>query len=244
MKKNNSIVITSIISAGVLIIALSFLFVLNSSSVSENVLEVQGTATVKAMPDLTVVYIGIENVASTSEEVGNLNSAVLEKLIEALASEGFESSDLETINFNIYPNYEWVNGVRKGKGYIASHTLAIEMLANDTLKVGRVVNLVLESGATVSSISFKLNSESQIKYKAEALKLASEDARRKAEAVAEGFGKSVGKLVSVQVNDYNYSPWIAYDGIAKESYDEASLTTSIQPREEEIYASVIAVFKM
>jgi len=242
MKQNNAIAITSIISAAVLIIALSFLSVFGPTT-SDNVLEIEGTATIKAIPDLTEIYIGIENTGSTSEEANNLNSEILENLTSGLIQEGFKQEDLKTLSFNVYQNYEWINGVRKEKGYIASHLLSVEMPANETSKVGKVVDSVLKSGARVNSINFKLTSQSQSKYKAEAMKRASEDAEIKAKAVAEGFGKEVGKLVSVKVNNYNYVPWVAYEKVG-DGYDVTTVTRAIQPSEEEITASVLAVFSL
>jgi uncharacterized protein YggE len=112
-------------------------------------------------------------------------------------------------------------------------------------KIGTAVDSGVEAGAGISYINFELSQEKQNEYKAEAMKLAAQDARIKAESVAEGFDKDLGSLVSTSVNDFGYYPWLAYearDGSSVSDVKEAA--TNIQPSEQEITASVTAVYKM
>ncbi|HLD55265.1 MAG TPA: SIMPL domain-containing protein, partial [Candidatus Nanoarchaeia archaeon] len=100
----------------------------------------------------------------------------------------------------------------------------------------------------ISYINFELSQKLQNQYKAEAMKLAAEDARIKAEAVAEGFNKEVGDLISTSVNDFGYYPWNVYStrgmGVA-EDYALAKVeATNIQPGEKEVTASVSATFEL
>ncbi|NCN51962.1 SIMPL domain-containing protein [archaeon] len=245
MEKNNPIVITSIISGVVLIIALTALLMFqNIVSPSGDTINVQGTATVKAMPDLIVVYVNIENKGTTSDEANSKNAVILDEMIDSLIKrEGFGREDIVTNSFNIYPDYTYSNGIRKDNGYRAIHSLSIEINASDPTKASRVIGIALDSGATVSNINFELTQEAQNKYKAEAMKQASEDATIKAEAVAEGLGKKVGKLVSVSVNNWGYQPWYGYDAIAS-SVELKQAESSIQPGNQDISASVSVVFKL
>ncbi len=245
MERNNSIIITSIIAGVILLVAIGFLVTFGpSGSATQNTVNVQGTATVKAMPDLIKVYISIENNGTTSAEANDKNSVILNNVINDLVTkEGFTKNEIVTESFNIYQDYTYNNGVRKDNGYKAVHTLSVEINATDPTKASRVVGIVLGDGATVSSINFELSQELQNKYKAEAMKEASQDAQIKAQAIAEGLNKKVGKLVSVTVNDWGYHPWYAYGAVA----DSATLKqaeTSIQPGNQDITASVSVVFKI
>jgi len=234
MERNNSIIITSIISGVILIVALGFLLAFGpAGSSTQNTVNVQGTATIKAMPDLIGVYINIENLAKTSAEANDQNAIILNKLIDSLVKEeGLSREEIVTESFNIYQDYSYNNGVRKDNGYRAVHMLSVKIDAKDSEKASRVIAIALDSGASVSNINFELTQESQNKYKAEAMKQASEDARIKADAVAEGLGKKVGKLVSVSVNDFADTSTLK------------QVESSIQPGDQDIFASVSVVFKL
>ncbi len=165
---------------------------------------------------------------------------------KAIVSEGFSEEDLKTESFSIYPNTNWVNGKEIQDGYIAYHYLKLEFSMERLSKLTSVIDAGANAGAGINSINFELTPESQNKYKAEALKLASEDAQTKADAVAEGFGKKTGKLVSVQVSQFNYYPWRIYSasGISEDFAVAKESVINLQPSEEEVSASVSATFKL
>ncbi|MEN7981854.1 MAG: SIMPL domain-containing protein [Nanoarchaeota archaeon] len=245
-KQNTTITITAIVSAVVLIIALSALFMFKPVS-SENTVSVEGMAIVKAMPDEIGVYFNIETKGNTSSEAKDANSDILEKLVATLGNQGFGREDIITENYNIYPDYDWTEGKRIDKGFKAIHSIKVMVDSEETDKLGKIIDAGVDAGAGISYINFELSQESQNKYKAEAIKLAAEDAKTKAESVAIGFDKKVGKLVSVNVNDFGYYPWRLYSssgvtegdvGLAKEA------VSSIQPGEKEVSARVTAVYKI
>lgn len=245
-KENQAIVMTSIISGVILVIALIALFSFGgNSNLSEDTVNVQGVAQVKAMPDLMVVYFNVEGKGETTEEARIESVEIVDNLTQGITSLGLNRSDLVTENYNVYQDYEWINNEREEKGFVASHSIKVELDVDDTELLGKVVDAGVSAGALVNYINFELTQESQNKYKAEAMKAAAKDAKIKAESVAQGFDKKVGKLVNVQVNDFGYYPWRAYGGAVME--DTASLKSSvsnIQPGEEEISATVSATYKL
>ena len=248
--ENNSIKITLIISAVVILVALLLVFVIFSlAPVSGNTVTVQGVSSMKAMPDLISVNFLIQTRGNTSAEAKDANSIILNKIVDSLVAQGFSKEDLQTVNFNIYPDYLWVRDKQVDNGFIAYHYVKIELPSEDSEKLTSVVDAGVNAGAGVSSIDFELTQESQNKYKAQALELASQDANVKAEAVAKGFNKDVGKLVSVQVNSYNYYPWNVYSAGAMEDSAQSAasvkeVASNIQPSEQEISASVSATFQI
>ena len=247
MKKDNqAIAITSIISAVVLVIALVSLFTGGASA--NNSVTVEGISTIDATPDLMTVYYNIETKGDTSAEAKNANEVIYNKLVVQLAIEGFVSSELKTQYYNIYPNYIWnENEGQTQDGYIASHSLKLELSSEEFDKISDIIDAGVNAGAGVSSINFELSQELQNQYKAEALELASQDAKVKAEAVASGFNKQVGRLISVQVSDFGYYPWNIYaaeDSSVAGSEGAKAATASITPGEQEITARVTATYKL
>ena len=108
----------------------------------------------------------------------------------------------------------------------------------------RLAQHLIGAGAGVSYINYELNDDNQKKYKVEAIKLATEDARTKAEALAEGSGSRLGSLVSVSSSEWGYVPWLAASEDAVKGSSGAEIATSITPSEQEITASVTAVFRI
>jgi len=243
-KFDKSIIITIIVVATIL---LGTNMILNSLNPGQDTVTVNGISTIKVVPDLVTVNFQIDTNGSTSAIAREANAKIFEEFQKSMVELGYAREDLKTASYNIYQDYDWSDGKQISKGYKATHVITVEVLANDTDKIGKVIDAGVNAGAGISYINYELTSESQNKYKAQAMKFAAEDALVKATSVAEGFDKKVGKLVSTSVSDYSYSPWLAYSGsgVKMDASDEISVATSnIQPTEQEISASVSAVYKL
>jgi len=238
--------ITLIIVVGVLIFGfLAFATFSNIINPTQNTVTGQGTATIKAVPDLVGIYFSVETKDSTSEEATQKNADIVDELTTSLIKKGFERKEIQTLNFNVYPEYDWNSGTQKIKGYIANHQIKVELSTEDSEKIGEIIDAGVSAGAGISYINFELSQELQNKYKSEALKLAAEDAKLKASSIAEGLGKKIGNLVSTSSSDFNYYPWRLYETSGGASAEDAkAATTNINPSEQEISASVTATFRI
>lgn len=253
-KDNKAIIITSIIAGVILIVAILALTTFSSSNpYSKNSVTVQGIANIDATPDIIGIYFNIETTGNTSSVAKDANNKIFEDLIVQLTLEGFDRSELKTQSFNVYPDYTWEDGTRKENGYRATHSLKIELSSDEFDKISEVIDAGVDSGAGIGYINFELSQELQSQYKAQALKMASKDARVKAEAVASGFDQKVGKLISVQVSDFGYSPWNVYSartmdassaGYAEDVAMVKEVAANIEPTEQQISASVSATYKL
>jgi len=251
VKDNQPIIITSIIAGVVFLIAL--IAITSLSPNSANKITVEGIASIDAMPDLISVYFMIETQGETSVEAKDANDGILDNLVAEVLGLGFERSELQTQSFNIYPNYEWDGRKQTQDGYKATHSLKLELSSDEFDKISEVIDAGIDAGAGISYINFELSQELQNQYKAEALELASKDAQIKADAVASGFDKRAGRLISVQVSDFGYYPWNVFtaredteEGIGYASEENAAIAkqamANIEPGEQEITARVSATF--
>ncbi len=248
MKLKSSVQITLIIVAGIIFLMLISIFTIKSFiSPSKDSLQVNGQSTIKVTPDLITLSYNVETKGNTSKEAEDLNSEIVNDLIYNVVQLGFDKTDLKTENFNIYPEYDWQSGEQKLLGYKAVHSLKIELTLDEMSKAGELIDAGTNAGTGISYINFELSPELEQEYKAKSIKLAAQDAKIKAEAIAEGFDKKVGKLVSVSLSDGNYyTPWRMYDSVeaggsialAKEA------VANVQPSEKEITAYVSAVYKL
>jgi uncharacterized protein len=248
-KMDNSIQKTLIIMGGVILLAVIGIITYSSFSPS-NTVAGNGQASIKVTPDVISVYFNIQTHGETSQEASANNSEIVDDLRTALIKEGFESDQIQTVSFNLYPDYDYSSGKQTENGFIATHSIKVELSTADSGKIGKVIDAGVSAGAGISYINFELSSAKQSEYKAQALTEATEDARAKAQAIATGLGKNLGRLVSVSDNTFNYNPWRMYSasdssvGGAVSAEAAKVATTSITPSEEEVSASVTAVYKL
>lgn len=246
MKIDNSIKITGMIILTILVLAILGFYVINPVSANETIRS-DGISTVTVTPDRISVYFNVETSGETAKEAKDSNTEVTEKVINALINEGFERKDIETTNFNVYEDIEWTERGRISKGYKATHSLRVKFSAEESDRIGKVIDAGIDSGAMLSYVSFELSRELENQYQAEALKIATEDARTKAKAMADGLGAKLGKVVSVSSSDVSYYPWISYDarGMESPAYIKGSeVATDIQPSEREITGRVSVIYRI
>jgi len=245
VKLNKSVQITLIIAVAVVILAVIGIIYFNSNSTA-NTIQVNGQASTKVSPDLISVYFNVDTKGSTSKLAEDANSAIVSKLKDNIIALGFKETDLTTDNYNIYPEYDYSNGQRL-TGYRATHSLRIEMSSEQKDKVSSVIDAGTNAGAGISYINFELSPSLQQSAKTQAIKNASDDAKVKAEAIASGFNKRLGRLVSVSLNEFNYSPWPIYasrDSGATGAAEAKTAVSSITPSNQEVSAYVTAVYKL
>lgn len=240
-----SVQITSIIVTGVLLTVLIAIIGINSIINPSKTINSYGEAQITTMPDLVAVYFNIKTSGSDMSEVQSENNKITNDLKLNLIALGFEESDIQTQNFFVGPRYIYKNGERTQEGYEATHSIRVEFSSDEFSKIGSVIDAGVDAGAAINYINFELSQEKQNDMKADAIQLAAEDARIKAQALAEGVGSELGNLVSVSNSNFGYSPWVVYSAREDSTNEDAKFaTTNINPSEQEIYASVTAVFKL
>jgi len=245
-----SIKITSIITGTIIILALLIVYTIVQLSPNQtNTLTTNGMAEISVIPNEVSLYFNVETTGADSKTANDKNSEIVNNLIDALVAEGFSKEDIQTTNFNIYEDFDWTQSGRKSLGYKATHTVVVKMSTNEADKIGSAIDAGVNANATLSYINFELSQELKNQYKAEAIKLAAEDARVKAEAMADGLDRKVGGIISVSDSSFNYNPWrmYAYDtamSSAENMVVAKEATTSIQPSEQTISAQVSVVYRI
>lgn len=241
-----SVQITLIIVAAVLLIAIGISAIYLESRPGTTV-NVNGAAEIKAVPDLVSIYFSIDTTASDAKTAKDKNAEIYDAVQTALIKTGLESKDIETEGFSINPEYDWTTGSQKIKDYIAAYSIRVQISTADTGKIGDILDAGVNAGALVNYINFELSLDKQNQYKAQALEQATQDARIKAESIANGLGKQVGSIVSVSDSSFNYNPWPIYANSAAGApglQEAKAATTNIQPGEQTIDAGVSIMYKL
>jgi len=247
IKLQKSVQITLIIAAAVIVLVIIGVIYFKSNSIS-NTFQVNGQATSKVSPDLITIYFNVDTKGTTSKAAEDANSEIVSKLKDNIIALGFKETDLTTENYNIYPDYDYSRTPMALIGYRATHSLKIELPSSQKDKVSSLIDAGTNAGAGISYINFELSPALQQTAKIQAIKDASDDARVKAEALADGFNKKLGKLVSVSLDQFNYYPWNIYassdSGMTSGGAEAKAAVTTITPSNQEVSASVTAVYKL
>ncbi len=213
-----------------------------------NQVTVDGQSSIKVTPDLVTVYFNVETNGSTAVDAKDANSAIVNKLTYELIALGFDREDIQTEGFNIYEDIRWENDKQKSYGFKATHQIKVEMNTSSASKISEVIDAGVDAGALLQYINFELTTQKQNEYKAQALREASLDAKTKAEAVASGLGKRVGKIISISTSNYDYRPWPIYysanGGVASDVAEAKVAVNNIQPGSQEVSAYVSATYRI
>jgi hypothetical protein len=246
VKMQKSVQITLIIVAAAIVLTVIGIAAFRGNSMS-NTIQVNGQATAKVAPDLISIYFNVDTKGSSSQLAEDANSVIVNKLRNSVVSLGFKETDLTTENYAIYPEYDYSGSSQTLTGYRATHSLKIEVSSSQKEKVSSLVDVGTNAGAGISYINFELSPALEQTAKTAAIKNASDDARVKAEALAEGFNKNLGRLISVSLNEFNYYPWPIYasrDSGASGAAEAKTAVAGITPSNQEVSATVTAVYRL
>jgi len=194
----------------------------STSSGMDNIrtMSVSGTGRVTVIPDIATVNVGVRTEADAVQDALDGNIAQANAISQVLQELGIAEEDIQTSNFNIYPaeRYDPLTGQTEGQYFVVENT--VNVTVRDLSNLGEVLSAVVEAGAnTIYGINF--NVEDREAAVAEARELAIQDAKAKAESIAEEAGVSLGDLMNISV--YSGSTPVTYNNAKGGAYAEAAV---------------------
>jgi uncharacterized protein len=156
-----------------------------------DVVTVTGTGKIETVPDRAEASFGVVTRAETAEQAVNDNAERMRRVIDALREAGVAEKDIRTQELALNPRFEKDRGI---VGYEAANTV-VASSALETL--GAALDAAVAAGANRSYGLTLARSDRDDLYR-DALADAVEDARAKAEALAEAGGFDVGDVVRME----------------------------------------------
>ena len=101
-------------------------------------LTVTGTATITLPADRAILSIGVRTTAGTATEAAAQNAEGITALLAALEAAGILPEDITTAEYNIYPSYDYVDGVSNLTGYQITNMLSV--VIRDVTQIGAVLD--------------------------------------------------------------------------------------------------------
>jgi hypothetical protein len=178
----------------------------------QNAINVQGETQFEVAPDLSKIRFRLETRSLTAQDAQVRNRQMQDSVLAALTNAGARKSDIETTDYRVERWTEWDYEMQRQieKGYLVTNAFVVS--TTDLEKVGNLLDAGIQAGANnVESISFELSDAKQREVKTEALRKATQNARDKAEALADGAGVRLGKVLSLNENSYYVQPFYRGD---------------------------------
>ncbi|MEA5565085.1 SIMPL domain-containing protein [Anabaena sp. UHCC 0399] len=183
---------------------------------------------------ISEVSLGVEIQGKTAQEVqqeaARRSSAVVAFL------KGRNVDKLQTTGIRLNPVYSYTNNVQRITGYAANNTVSFRIA---TEKAGTLLDEAVKAGATqINSIRFVATDEAIASARQQALKEATQEAQKQAEAVFNALGLQSKEVVSIQINGASAPPppMLYRAEAAKLASDDAS--TPVIGGEQQVDASV------
>lgn len=200
----------------------------------QSTFDVTGEGEITAVPDRAEINLGIQVSDSSVQKVQERGNQVINKINQDLLTMGIEKQDIKTINYNLYPNYDYRTGTQTITNYALNVNLQVK--AKDFSKVTQIVDTATKDGANqIGGVTFTLSEDKRREVEKEVRVVAIKRAKEKAEELASLSGVRLGKIVNVieNTNGGGISPYpmmakdVALEG--RGGVGSAALPTNVEP---------------
>lgn len=166
----------------------------------------------------------------------------MDAVIEAVKAAGVKEEDIATDNVSLSERYNYDKSPAVVVGYDMTNSIKVTIC--DINSVGKVLGDAIAAGATGTYGLTLTVSDSSAAYQ-QALKAAIDDAKGKAQAIAEALSVTLKPIPSaVNEQSSSYTPNAAYDMRTASVAEDANADVSISPGELTIDARVSVTYEI
>ncbi|PIC97679.1 hypothetical protein CSV69_01840 [Sporosarcina sp. P26b] len=169
-----------------------------------------GEGAVKVSPDTVHMVLSVTTRGMELKDIQQENASRMNQVIQSLKKVGIEESSIQTIDFQIRPVYEYVNGEQRFQGYEVINSIRIT--SNELSRTGELVDLAVKNGVNqVGSIEFTMQDQDD-RYQ-QALALALTDAETKMITIGTSL-KLQNKPIPMKIEEQHTSQPVAFRAMA------------------------------
>ena len=155
-----------------------------------------GTGRVTGTPDIVILQLGVEVEMRSVEAARTAAATSMNAAIDSLKSNGVEQKDIQTVQFSVQPQYDFVSNRQTLRGYRVTNVVSAKVRKIDT--AGKIIDDVARAAGdavVVRSLSFTIEDPS--KLQAQARELAVKQARERADQLAKPAGVKIGRVLQI-----------------------------------------------
>lgn len=201
----------------------------------QNILTVNGKGVVTVTPDIAYINIGVDTENEDASIAQAENAKLMTSVKNAIMKAGIKEADMKTMNYNIYKSFNYRSDDEREEVFRVSNSLRVTV--RDLDKLGDLIDTAAKSGANqINSIQFTVEDEEA--YYQEALVLAMENAKGKADAILGTLNKTAGMPVRISEQSYGGSLVRNTGGIAFEESKSMDFATPIEAGDIQVTATL------
>ena len=170
----------------------------------ESNISVVGVGEVLASPDLVKMSFTAQSLNKVLKDARDNVEKTISTFIASLNKANISKDMIQADSLYISPRYNYKDNDNKLIGYDAQR--GIEITLDNIENIGLVIDLALKAGITKTN-GFTYDLKDLDKYKKEALSLAIQSAKKKAQDLALGFDVKIDKPCSLSYGHESYSPY-------------------------------------
>lgn len=207
----------------------------------EHTITVESQGKVTVTPDIATTNMGMTAEAPTVAEAQEKNTNTMNALIERLKALGIDSKDIQTSNYNVWPQYNYTE--KEGqvlRGYQVSQNVSVKI--RNLQNANKVLALAGEVGINnVSGITFTIDDRDV--YKAKAREIALKKVQDKAAALSASLGVRIVGVVSYNESEGSQNDYPLYkSNMVAESAPVAA--PSIEPGTTDVILTVNVTYEI
>ncbi|MGI5835038.1 MAG: SIMPL domain-containing protein [Chloroflexota bacterium] len=167
----------------------------DGTGASRNGITVMGEGVIAVKPDMARVTLGVEVSNQSASAAQQDAAAKMDSVMAELKNLGIEEKDIQTVRFQLSPEYDHSGNTPVLKGYRVTNLVAVTI--RDVTQVGGLLDTVVASGATrLHGINFSVSDPAAAG--AQGRQQAMESAKGKAEQLANLAGVTLGPVVAIE----------------------------------------------
>lgn len=234
---------TSVLAAALLVFSVAGTNL--AAAADPNTIAVSGMAEQEVAPDMAYIDVGINVRADDAETARTQEAQIASQIRRALLGLAITDNDLQNTSYYLYQEYKVDrNGVRTADKYVLDSS--IKVTVKDLDKLSQVIDNVVEAGATnISNITYALSTQNIIQR--QLLATAVENARDKAAVVANAGSRTLGNMLSADINSFDGGTIVVYGANKLRSTTnlaEDGVATKLSPGKIKLNARVQVVFSL
>jgi uncharacterized protein YggE len=167
-------------------------------------ISVSGTGRSTVTPDRFSFTLGVQTVGATVDEAVSQNNQRVAAAIAALKAAGAQDKDIQTSNFNIFPQQDYQEGrLARILGYQVSNSVTVR--STKIADAGKLLGAAITNGVnTASGINFEVADPAR--GRDQGLRAAFDDARAKATLLAQAAGRTLGPALMISEGSQPNAP--------------------------------------
>lgn len=224
---------------------------------SPNTISVSGKGEMAAKVDTASFTFNVIEESTNVSDAQDRAARKTNSIIEYLKTEKIEDKDIKTINYNIYPRYNYVKmPVVKTNNEIGSFPIrdnriligyeinqGIEVKVRDIAKAGEILSGVGGLGASnVSGLNFSIDKEDDLREQTRSLAI--EDAKKNAKTLARDLGVKLVRIINFSESGYYPIYRGKFSAYADAGGAEARIVPEIPTGENKITSQVNIVYEI